>query len=96
MLQALNLENRDGRLDKAEYIILCMLRLRAIDPELVDAINNQFEALDVDKNGFVEYAELLQVSPQGQASACCAFPRMSAIDHVFSLVLAGVLHLVDR
>ena len=60
-MQKLNLENCDGHLDKAEYIILCMLRLRAIDPELVEAINRQFNALDLDKNGFLEYAELLEV-----------------------------------
>jgi hypothetical protein len=61
MMQSLNLENRDGHLDKSEYIILCMLRLRAIDPDLVAAINQQFDALDTDKNGILEYAELLEV-----------------------------------
>lgn len=62
MMQSLKLENRDGHLDKAEYIILCMLRLRAIDPELVLAINKQFDSLDVDSNGLLEYAELLEAS----------------------------------
>jgi len=61
MMQKLQLENCDGHLDKAEFIILCMLRLRAIDHELVEAINAQFDALDENKNGFVEYAELLEV-----------------------------------
>jgi hypothetical protein len=62
MMQTLQLENCDGHLDKAEYIILCMLRLRAIDAELVAAINEQFDALDSDENGLLEYAELLQVN----------------------------------
>jgi hypothetical protein len=61
MMQKLKLENVDGHVDRAEYIILCMLRLRAIEPLLVEEINKQFDTLDASSKGRMEYAELLEV-----------------------------------
>ena len=61
MMQKFGLENSDGNIDKAEFITLCMLRLGAVDPELVAAIVNRYDELDVSKDGVLSYKELLEV-----------------------------------
>lgn len=52
------LANDDGVLDKAEFIILCMVRTGAATPELIRTVNDHFNALDRDKNGVLTLEEL--------------------------------------
>lgn len=59
-MQKYGLENRDGNMDRAEYLILCMLRLGVVDPELVLAIVKRYEQLDLSGDGLLSYKELLE------------------------------------
>ena len=57
MMTSLGLEDGDFKIDKAEFIILCMIRT-GTEPELVRFISDQFERLDDDKSGFLQAGEL--------------------------------------
>lgn len=59
-MQKYGLENSDGAMDRAEYLILCMLRLGVVDPELVSAIVNRYNELDESGDGLLSYKELLE------------------------------------
>lgn len=60
MLTEFELADADGVLDKAEFIILCMVRTGSATPELIRTINDHFNALDRDKNGVLTLEELAQ------------------------------------
>ena len=59
MLSKLGLENGDGVIDKAEFLILCMVRT-GTDPELLSFIANRFDELDIDKGGSLSVKEITQ------------------------------------
>ena len=54
------LENGDGEVDKSEYIILCMVRIGAVTPQLVEEVINNFNKLDASGDGTLTYAELME------------------------------------
>lgn len=58
MMSRFGLENGDGDVDKAEFIILCMVRLGAADPALITAIANRFTELDISQDGTLSYKEI--------------------------------------
>lgn len=58
-MQKFGMENNDGYVDKAEFIILCMLRIGAVDDKLVEAIVRRYDQLDVSRDGLLSYTELL-------------------------------------
>ena len=60
MMHKFGLENGDGEVDKAEYIILCMVRIGAVTPPLVEEIITRFKSLDHSNDGALSYAELMQ------------------------------------
>lgn len=60
MMGDFGLENGDGEVDMGEYIILCMVRIGAVTPTLVDEIITRFKALDHSGDGSLSYAELMQ------------------------------------
>ena len=60
MMGKFGLENGDGQVDKAEYIILCMVRIGACTPPLVEEIIARFNQLDHGGDGSLSYAELMQ------------------------------------
>jgi Ca2+-binding EF-hand superfamily protein len=57
MLRKFGLENGDGVIDCAEYIILCMVRM-GLDPTLIEFINSEFKRLDDDNSGFLTIEEV--------------------------------------
>lgn len=57
MLHKFGLEDGDGHIDKAEFIILCMVRT-GTDPDLVKFISDRFDALDVDNGGTLSMREI--------------------------------------
>jgi len=56
-LQDCGMENNDGVIDRAEFIILCMMRMNT-DPELIKFINNEFNELDKDGSGGLSVREI--------------------------------------
>lgn len=58
-LQRFQLEDGDGEIDRAEYIILCMVRM-GTDPNLVQFISDNFRKLDTDGGGTLSMQEITQ------------------------------------
>ena len=58
MMTDCGIENGDGYIDMAEFVILILVRLRAVSPELIGVIEDRFVMLDADKNGTLTYHEL--------------------------------------
>lgn len=56
-LQRFGLEDGDGEIDKAEFVILCMVRL-GTDPRLVQFISDQFQKLDDDGSNSLSILEI--------------------------------------
>lgn len=57
MLRKFGLENGDGVIDKAEFIILCMVRMGQ-DPTLIEFIAKRFLELDDDDSGYLTIEEI--------------------------------------
>ncbi|CAB9529837.1 expressed unknown protein [Seminavis robusta] len=57
MLQKFGLENGDGEIDRAEFIILCMVRM-GTDPNLIEFISHRFHQLDEDGGGTLSILEI--------------------------------------
>jgi hypothetical protein len=60
MMQKFNLDDGDGEISRAEFILLCSVRLGALFPDLIGIINERFKILDVDHDGNLSYAEILK------------------------------------
>lgn len=60
MMQKFDLDDGDGEISRAEYILLCAVRLGALSPELIDKINDRFKKLDKSGDGALSYAEILE------------------------------------
>ena len=58
MLVDLDLADRDGTIDKTEFIILCMVRTGAADPLLIKLIKEYFDILDEDGSGDLDLKEI--------------------------------------
>jgi Ca2+-binding EF-hand superfamily protein len=53
----------DGRrVERAEFMLLCAIRLGTVDISLIDEIKRRYAALDVDGDGSLSISEILQVS----------------------------------
>lgn len=60
MLIDMGLADKDGILDKTEFIILCMVRTGAADPLLISLIKEYFDLLDADHSGGLDMDEMLK------------------------------------
>jgi hypothetical protein len=60
MMQKFDLDDGDGEISRAEYILLCAVRLGALSPELIGKINERFKQLDTSGDGALSYAEILE------------------------------------
>ena len=58
MMQQFGLEDGDGEVDEAEFIILCMCRL-GTDPRVIEYIGQRFRKLDVDGGGSLSMREIV-------------------------------------
>lgn len=57
-MKACGMENGDGFLDASEYVILILVRIHAVNPELISVIEERFADLDADNSGNLSYEEL--------------------------------------
>lgn len=51
--------NDDGIIDKAEFIILCMVRIGAASPQLIRKIVEYYDELDTDGDGGLRPDEIM-------------------------------------
>ena len=58
MMQKFGLEDGDGEVDKAEFIVLCMCRL-GTDPRVIEYIGQRFKKLDADQTGSLSMREIV-------------------------------------
>ena len=59
MMKTFGLEDGDGEIDKAEFVILCMARMGAADPSIIKLMIEKYESLDTSGDGSISYAELM-------------------------------------
>lgn len=64
MMQKFELDDGDGEISRAEYILLCTVRLGALSPDLIGKINERYKILDSNGDGSLSYAEILE-HPEG-------------------------------
>lgn len=60
MMRRFDLDDGDGQISRAEYILLCSVRLGALSPDLISKINDRFKTLDTSGDGMLSYAEILE------------------------------------
>ena len=59
MLRHLDLENGDGYIDRAEFVILVLVRIGALNPDMIGALFERFHEIDADGKGNVTYEALV-------------------------------------
>ena len=59
MMTKLGLVEGKGEITRAEFILLCAVRLGALTPDLISRINHRFHILDTSGDGALDYSELL-------------------------------------
>mmetsp|Transcript_12559 Transcript_12559/g.21013 ORF Transcript_12559/g.21013 Transcript_12559/m.21013 type:complete len:422 (-) Transcript_12559:389-1654(-) len=64
MMQRFNLDDGDGQINRAEYILLCCVRLGALSPDLIGKINERFILLDTSGDGMLSHSEILEYPPE--------------------------------
>jgi Ca2+-binding EF-hand superfamily protein len=57
-MKACGMENGDGFIDASEFVILILVRIHAVNPELISVIEERFADLDADNSGTLSYDEL--------------------------------------
>ena len=60
MMTTFDLDDGDGQITRAEYILLCTVRLGALSPDLIGKINERFKKLDTSGDGTLSYDEILE------------------------------------
>jgi Ca2+-binding EF-hand superfamily protein len=66
MMQKFDLDDGDGQISRAEYILLCTVRLGALSPELIGKINERFKELDTSGDGVLSTEEILEDPSAGE------------------------------
>lgn len=60
MMVEFDLDDGDQIITRAEYILLCAVRLGALNPDLIGKINERFKLLDTSGDGELSYDEILE------------------------------------
>jgi hypothetical protein len=66
MMQKFGLDDGDGLITRSEFILLCAVRIGAMDNDLIAAINDRFCQLDSSNNGYLTYDDILEEGVAGQ------------------------------
>lgn len=59
MMRSFGMEDGDGAIDAMEYVILILVRIKALQPELINIINDRFNDLDKENAGKLSYEQIL-------------------------------------
>ena len=76
MMTKLGLMEGKGEISRAEYILLCAVRMNALTPELIDFINYRFHILDTSGDGALDYAEMLKIPNEIIQAPKCTLTEM--------------------
>lgn len=60
MMKRFNMDDGDGKIDRHEFVLLCVVRMGALSPEFIGTIYKRFEDLDTDGSGSLDYHEILE------------------------------------
>mmetsp|Transcript_36369 Transcript_36369/g.67738 ORF Transcript_36369/g.67738 Transcript_36369/m.67738 type:complete len:1027 (-) Transcript_36369:288-3368(-) len=70
MMTLLNIEDGDGSIDSTEFTILILVRIGALNPDLIGVLYERFNDLDVKNEGKISYSDLqLQHQEEGKSGA---------------------------
>jgi hypothetical protein len=58
MMQVLDIDDDDGHIDMTEYVVLILIRIKAVQPELIAAVIAHFKDIDQAKQGEFTYEKL--------------------------------------
>ena len=83
MMQSLGLADSDGEIDKAEFLVLCMVRTGAADPALVKLIQQYFDLLDADGSGTLNFKEVT-ASARDLAEQAAKSKEATGMDALYS------------
>jgi hypothetical protein len=61
MMSSIGIEDGDGYIDSGEYVILILVRIGVLKPDLLVAIIDRFETLDVDKKNALTYDNIKNI-----------------------------------
>jgi Ca2+-binding EF-hand superfamily protein len=97
MLSEFALADDDGKIDKAEFLILCVIRIGAADSNLIKTIIAHFDTLDTSGDGTLSMDEICErVAVQHQAERRASkksTPSLPSTDH--TEIELGVLPLLQ-
>ena len=83
MMNHLDLEDDDGYIDRAEFAILVLVRIGALNPDLIGALFERFYEIDADGKGNIAYEAL--VNRQSFASCMSVVPKSFLHSMAYSL-----------
>jgi hypothetical protein len=69
MMTKLNIEDGDGCIDGTEFTILILVRIGALNPDLIAVLYERFNDLDVKQEGQITYADLQMKHEDGSSGA---------------------------
>jgi hypothetical protein len=60
-MEKFGMDNGDQKIDRHEFFLLCVVRLGAISPSTIQSIYDRFDALDVNKDGTLDFEEITEI-----------------------------------
>jgi hypothetical protein len=80
MMNQLDIDDGDGFIDELEFIILMLVRLKAIRPELIATIIARFRVLDRDDKGAVPYEVFQFTDKRGSGASTSSVTTITECD----------------
>ena len=59
LMQVLDIDKDDGHVDITEYVMLMLIRIKAVQPELIAAVLAHFNSIDSNAEGQFAYDKIL-------------------------------------
>jgi hypothetical protein len=79
MMTLLKIEDGDGSIDGTEFTILVLVRIGALNPDLIGVLYERFNDLDVKKEGKITYDDLQMKHEEGSSGAMKGMVNMGKI-----------------
>ena len=69
MMKLLNIDDGDGSIDGTEFTLLVLVRIGALNPDLISVLYDRFKDLDVNNEGKITYEDLQTRQRSGSSGA---------------------------